>query len=185
MSSYYSRTGDDGETGLLGEGRVPKNHPKPTAFGAVEEASSALGLARAQSQSGEVQELVKGIQVDLYHLMAELAATDSQAERFRTINQTNVEALESYADSFGARIDLPGEFVLPGDTLSDAAFHLARTIVRRAEREVVNLSKIGGLVNDYIVPFLNRLSSLCFVLALYEVQLAGLDSPSLTKSGEL
>ena len=184
MSKYYTRKGDDGWTGLLGGERVPKNHPKPRAFGAVDEASAVLGLARAFSSSTRVQQVIKDVQLDMYHLMAELAATDSRVDKFRTISPEHVASLEAQIEAFGAQVDMPQAFVIPGDTHSSAAFHLARTTVRRAEREVANLAEHDGLSNPSILPFLNRLSSLCFVLSLYEEKSAGVDSPSTTKPEE-
>ena len=184
MSKYYTRKGDDGWTGLLGGERVPKNHPKPRAFGAVDEASAVLGLARAFSSSTRVQQVIKDVQLDMYHLMAELAATDSRVDKFRTISPEHVDSLEAQIEAFGAQVDMPQAFVIPGDTHSSAAFHLARTTVRRAEREVANLAEHDGLSNPSILPFLNRLSSLCFVLSLYEEKSAGVDSPSTTKPEE-
>ncbi|GAF89607.1 unnamed protein product, partial [marine sediment metagenome] len=97
-----------------------------------------------------------------------LAATDSQVDKFRTISPDHVDGLEAKIEAFGAQVDMPQAFIIPGDTQSSAAFHLARTIVRRAEREVVNLAEHDGLSNPSILPYLNRLSSLCFVLSLYE-----------------
>ena len=184
MPNYYTRKGDDGWTGLLGDERVPKNHPKPKAYGAVDEASAALGLAKAFSTSSQVQQVIKDVQMDMYHLMAELAATDSQVDKFRTISPEHVDGLEANIEAFGAQVDMPQAFVIPGDTQSSAVFHLARTVVRRAEREVANLAEHDGLSNPSILPYLNRLSSLCFVLSLYEVKSAGVGSPSTTKSEE-
>jgi cob(I)alamin adenosyltransferase len=120
----------------------------------------------------------------MYHLMAELAATDSRVDKFRTISPEHVDSLEAQIEAFGAQVDMPQAFVIPGDTHSSAAFHLARTTVRRAEREVANLAEHDGLSNPSILPYLNRLSSLCFVLSLYEEKSAGVDSPSTTKPEE-
>lgn len=181
MPKYYTRRGDDGRTGLLGDERVPKHHPKPNAYGAVDEASAALGLARAFSTSAQVQQVIKNVQLDMYHLMAELAATESRAEKFRMISPEHVDGLETEIEVFGSQVEMPQVFVIPGDTQSSAAFHLARTIVRRAEREVAKLVEHGGLSNPSILPYLNRLSSLCFVLSLYEIKSAGIESPSTTK----
>ncbi len=181
MPKYYTRSGDEGWTGLLGDERVPKNHPKTRAYGAVDEASAALGLARALSTSAQVRQVVKDVQIEMYHLMAELAATDLQADKFRKISLEHVEGLEAQIEVYGSQIDMPHTFVVPGDTQSSAAFHLARTAVRRAEREVADLAENDGLPNPSILSYLNRLSSLCFVLSLYEVKSAGIKSPSLTK----
>lgn len=178
---FYSATGDDGTTGLLGEGRVPKYHPQPEAFGAVDEASAALGAARAVMKDHEAAAVALQVQRDLYHLMAELAATPKAAPRFRKINAARVAWLEAQIDSYGARIPPMDEFVAPGDTFSGALLDLARTIVRRAERRVVKLRDDGLVSNNDLIRYLNRLSSLCFVLARCEDALGGADTPTLAK----
>lgn len=167
---WYTGAGDDGVTSLLGEGQVPKYHLQPEAFGTVDEASAALGLARAFSQIDEVQQVLLAVQRDLYHLMAELAATREAAARFRIIDRQRVDWLALQADEFGARIAMPREFVVPGDTRAGAFLDLARTIVRRAERVVAKLCDADLCDNSSVLPYLNRLSSLCFVLARLEDQ---------------
>ena len=167
---WYTGAGDDGVTSLLGEGQVPKYHLQPEAFGTVDEASAALGLARAFSQIDEVQQVLLAVQRDLYHLMAELAATREAAARFRIIDRQRVDWLALQADEFGARIAMPREFVVPGDARAGAFLDLARTIVRRAERVVAKLCDADLCDNSSVLPYLNRLSSLCFVLARLEDQ---------------
>jgi cob(I)alamin adenosyltransferase len=167
---WYTGAGDDGVTSLLGEGQVPKYHLQPEAFGTVDEASAALGLARASSQIDEVQQVLLAVQRDLYHLMAELAATREAAPRFRIIDPHHVDWLALQTDEFGARIAMPREFVVAGDTRAGAFLDLARTIVRRAERVVAKLCDADLCDNSSVLPYLNRLSSLCFVLARFEDQ---------------
>jgi cob(I)alamin adenosyltransferase len=180
-SSFYTGSGDDGFTGLLGEGRVPKYDSRPDAYGTLDEASSALGLARALAPSPDLKEVVVSIQRDLYHMMAEVAATPDQAEKFRRIDQARIDWLEEQIADFEDKVEMPKEFVLPGDTVPGAAFDLARTVVRRAERLVARLVHEDQLENDRLLVYLNRLSSLCFVLALYANHQAGMDKPSLAK----
>lgn len=165
---WYSATGDDGTTSLLGDVRVPKYHPQPDAYGTVDEASSALGLARALATQTEVRETVLAVQRDLYRMMSELAATPAAAAQFRFIDGERVSWLDESTDHFGAQVPMPREFILAGGTPAGAALDLARTIVRRAERLVVKLIDEGLCKNSEIVPYLNRLSSLCFVLARLE-----------------
>jgi cob(I)alamin adenosyltransferase len=181
MARFYTRIGDDGYTGVLGEGRIPKYHPVTEAVGAVDEATAALGLARASCRSAGSPDLLLAIQRDLYHLMSEVSATPENAARFRFIDSTRVAWLEAQVDDLTARITLPKEFIVPGDTPSGAALALARTIVRRAERQVARLYHEFGLENLDLLRYLNRLSSLCFVLELYENQTAGIDRPTLAK----
>jgi cob(I)alamin adenosyltransferase len=180
---YYTTDGDDGMTGLLGGGRVPKHHPQPEAFGAVDEASAALGAARAVMQDREAAGIVLQAQRDLYHLMAELAATPEAAPRFRRIDAERVAWLEAQTDAYGARIPPFDEFVTPGDSLPGALLDLARAIVRRAERRVVRLRDDGLIANNELIRYLNRLSSLCFVLARHEDALSGAAHPTLAKDG--
>jgi cob(I)alamin adenosyltransferase len=198
-SSFYTRTGDDGYSGLLGEGRVPKEDPRLEAVGAVDEANAALGVARALCQAPESADLLLQVQRDLYGLMAELAATPENAARFRVVNAERVAWLETQVDAVTAQVEVPKEFIVPGDTAEGAFLDLARTVVRRAERRVAELVHGGlenhelqnselqnsELQNSELLRYLNRLSSLCFVLELREHALAierggPLGSPKIT-----
>jgi cob(I)alamin adenosyltransferase len=179
MSSFFTGGGDDGYTGLLGQGRVPKYHIRPEAYGAVDEASAALGLARSSSLSEATRTSIQHIQRDLYRLMAELAATPDQAEQFRTINAQHVAWLEAQIDDLAGRIEMPKAFILPGDSPAGAALDLARVIVRRAERAVARLLHAGEISNAELLRYLNRLSSFCFVLELWENHQAGVAAPTL------
>jgi len=173
--------GDDGTTGRLGKGRLPKYHILIEAIGSIDEASAALGLARAQVQSSAVGELLLHVQKDLYHIMAELSATKENASRFRVIDPARLAWLEGEIDRYSQLVEIPDEFIVPGDTYSGAALALARTAVRRSERRVVELNQEEAFENGVILPYLNRLSSLIFVLELNENQASGLAGPTLAK----
>ncbi|PJH74606.1 MAG: ATP:cob(I)alamin adenosyltransferase [Anaerolineae bacterium CG_4_9_14_0_8_um_filter_58_9] len=173
MSPLFTRTGDDGTTGLLGEGRLPKSHPRLEALGTLDEASAALGLARSLCQAEQTGPLLVGVQRDLYALMAEVAATPENAAQFRSLDSGRVQWLESQAEAISALVPLPDEFILPGDSPGAAAMSLARTIVRRAERRLAGLLETGEIKNQILLQYLNRLSSLCFALELLENQQAG------------
>lgn len=173
MAPFYTRTGDEGTTGLLGEGRVPKFDLRIEALGALDEATSALGLARASSQTALTAPLLLQAQRHLYQLMAEVGATPENQPRFRAIGPEQVTWLETQTDSLEKNVTLPKEFILPGERPSSAALALARTIARRAERRVVELFHSGGLENPHLLAYLNRLSSLLFVLELVENAAAG------------
>lgn len=160
-------------TGTLGKIRLPKYHPRIEAVGTLDETSATLGLARALSHSPEVSEILIKVQRDLYSLMAEVAATSENATKFRTINADKVVWLEKQTDSFGERIEMPTEFILPGETKGGGALSVARTVLRRAERRVAELLDNGELENNELLRYLNRLSSLCFVLELAENQFEG------------
>ena len=167
MKNYYTSEGDDGTTGLLGEERVSKTHPRIQAVGAVDEASAALGLARAQANKPDLNQLVKNVQEDLYQIMTLLVLVKPNPEKFPDLQKSRVLWLEEKIEQFGEVIEPPSGFILPGETLPSAAFGLARTIVRRAERSVIQLDEDGNLESETILSYLNRLSSLCFTLELY------------------
>ncbi len=160
-------------TNLLGEGRVTKYHARIEAVGTLDESSAALGLARAQCLDPRSGSILLEVQRDLYKLMAEVAATPENAARFRFIDASRVKWLEEQTDALSQLVDMPKEFILPGDSLAGAALSVARTIVRRAERRVVELFDAEQLSNPELQRYLNRLSSLCFVLELLENKAAG------------
>lgn len=165
----YTRRGDDGTTGLLYGGRVPKDAPAPVACGDVDEAQAALGVARAAAPRGsEIDELLIGLQRDLWVLMAELAVAPEHRHRLvpatTQVTAAMVAALEPLIDDLGARFDPPTEFVLPGQTAVAAALDLARTVARRAERSAVAVAAPGSAV----VPYLNRLSDLLWTMARWQ-----------------
>ena len=178
---YYTTDGDDGTTGLLGKGRVQKYHPRPMAFGDVDEAQAALGMARAVMRDRSAAEVILQVQRDLYHIMAELAATLEAAPQFRTIDAARVAWLEQHTDAYGARISLPADFTVGGDSVSGAALDFARTVVRRAERHVVRLFDERMIENGELIRYMNRLSSLLYVLSRYEDALSGQSRVTLAK----
>ncbi len=173
MSPFYTRTGDEGTTGLLGEGRVPKFDLRIEALGALDEATATLGLARANVNAPQIAPLLLDAQRDLYKLMAEVGATPENAARFRYIDEARVLWLEEQTDALAKIVEMPREFIIPGETPASAAMALARTVVRRAERRVAELYHAGEMENTNLVAYLNRLSSLCFVLELLENQTGG------------
>jgi cob(I)alamin adenosyltransferase len=170
--SFYTRKGDDGRTALLGKGRVAKYHARMEALGALDESSAALGLARTAVHDPHCGPLLLEAQRDLYRLMAEVAATPESADQFR-FDAQRVEWLEEQTDALGKIVEMPKEFIVPGDTPSGAALSLARAVVRRAERRVVELFDGKEITNSALQQYLNRLSSLLFVLELLENQSAG------------
>jgi cob(I)alamin adenosyltransferase len=179
---FYSTTGDDGTTGLLGEGRVKKYHPRPEAYGTVDEAQAALGIARAEMLDQDAAAILLQAQRDLYHLMSELAATKEAASKFRFIDTGRVKWLEELTDFYGAKLNLPREFSVSGDSASGAYLDLARTIVRRAERLVVRLFDEQLVDNRELIRYLNRLSALCYVLSRYEDALSGHSTVTLART---
>jgi cob(I)alamin adenosyltransferase len=178
---HYTRTGDDGYTALLGEERVPKYSPRPEAYGTIDELSSALGLARATARAEHSRRILLDIQRHLYQMMTELATTPKTASRFPKTSGKDVTLLEQLIDELGQKIEMPKEFIVPGDTLASATLDLARTVTRRAERMVARMVHRGEFENAEVLRYLNRLSSLLFVLARYEDAVAGVNDVTLAK----
>ncbi len=181
MSPFYTRNGDEGNTGLLGEGRVPKFDSRIETLGTLDEATAALGLARSAVRAPQSAALILEAQRDLYKLMAEVGATPENAATFRSIDEARVRWLEEQTDTLTETVSMPREFIVPGENPASAAVSFARTMVRRAERHVVALYHNGGLENPSLLAYLNRLSSLCFALELLENQHAGQSTPLAKK----
>lgn len=166
----YTKRGDDGTTGLLYGGRVDKDDLRTEAYGTVDEACSALGLARAQlGDEPEMAAAVLAVQREMFVVGAQLAThTDhwpQLTDGVSRITPAMVDDLERRIDELTARYPLPEEFVVPGQRVAGAAVDLARTIVRRAERAAVALRRRDLLPDDLVVRYLNRLSDYLFVLA--------------------
>src|SRR5690242_5667320 len=170
----YTRTGDDGTTGLLFGGRVGKDEVGPEAYGAVDEAVSALGLARAEiDPDSPLHELLVQLQRELFVVGAELAtAPDNRAKlkpEISLVTAAMVERLEPIIDDVTGQFDAPQEFVLPGQNSVAAALDFARTVIRRAERVTVAATRVGWLgAQSQVVPYLNRLADLVYTLARWQ-----------------
>ncbi len=164
----YTKTGDEGKTGLLYGGRVWKDDPGPEAYGAVDEAVSALGVARALAQ-GDLAVQILGIERDLFVVGAELAtAPDKRTKLVDGVSLTTsamVEDLEHLIDRIVEAHPLPQEFVVPGENPLEAALEVARATVRRAERRVTTYARSGELDTSVVPTYLNRLADLLYVLA--------------------
>ena len=174
-TTWYTGTGDDGYTGVLGRERVPKYACRPEAYGTVDEASAVLGLARAQARQARTRELLLAGQRDLYYLMADLATLPETATRPPWLTSSRLDWLERCTEELGATIRMPKAFIVPGDSLAGATLEVARTVVRRAERLVARLTHCGEVRDDVPLKYLNRLSSLLFVLARSEDIAAGVE----------
>jgi cob(I)alamin adenosyltransferase len=167
--SIVTRGGDSGETSLLYGGRVPKDDLHTEAYGALDEAISALGLARASSTDESFASRLLALQRELFTVGAELATARGErhllAKHFAVVQSSMVDALEAEVHDLESRVPLPKAFVIPGGTVTAAAVDMARTFVRRAERRAVALRRAGELENPEVVRYLNRCSDLLFMLA--------------------
>src|SRR5262245_2455575 len=169
----YTRTGDDGSTGLLGSGRVRKDDARVEAYGSVDELNAALGVARALDAQAWLAAEIDGIQAKLFALGAELAATNAAAlASVERIADDDVAALERLIDRLEAELPPLRNFILPGGSALGAALHFARTVCRRAERRLVTL-QAGAAVEPLLVRYLNRLADLLFVMARWCNRRAG------------
>jgi cob(I)alamin adenosyltransferase len=178
MPRIYTKTGDDGTTGLLYGGRIPKDDPATEAYGTTDEAVAALGLARASVDPALAQEIL-ALQRELFVVGADLAANPSERAKLdpgvSLVSEEMTERLERRIDELVAERALPQAFVVPGANEGSAALDLARSVIRRAERHVVALEHEGRDVNPEVRRYLNRLSDLVFVLARRQ---AGEDEPT-------
>ena len=164
----YTRTGDEGETGLFGGGRVKKDHPRTAAYGDVDELNSVLGLARATDPAGLFDDLLETVQRDLFAIGGRLATPEpekvAKTMEKAVLPPERATSFERVMDDAERELPPLRAFVLPGGTPKAAALHLARTVCRRAERSVVHLAR-GDEVPPEILVYLNRLSDLLFTLA--------------------
>jgi cob(I)alamin adenosyltransferase len=169
LTRLYTRKGDDGGTGLGGGQRVAKDSARVAAYGTVDELSSAIGVALALGLSRRLAEVLPAIQNDLFNLGADLCFVEDDKQRLTLpqIEQRHVEALEHLIDDLTAIVGPLENFILPGGTPGAAELHLARTICRRAERDVVALSRTEP-IGRFVLAYLNRLSDALFAMARYE-----------------
>jgi len=165
----YTRKGDDGTTGLLFGGRVAKNTPQPTAYGSVDEAQAAIGVARAETEPGsELDGMLVHVQRELWVLMGELASAAENRGKLSPgetlVTADMVTHLERVIDNVNERFEPPTEFVVPGQTRIAALLDVARTVVRRAERETIDAT----VDDSKVLAYLNRLSDLLWTLARWQ-----------------
>lgn len=184
-SEFYTGRGDDGYSSLLGPDRVPKYDARLEAYGTVDEMQAVLGLARAGGCDARTHEILLAVQRDCYQMMAELAAAGWHRKSFAGgIAAAHVGQLEDWIGELEAQVDMPGGFVVPGDSRTGAALHLARTVCRRAERLVAQLDHKGLLTGSEALRYLNRLSSLLFAMACFEDQAATGSQPTMAREGD-
>jgi len=171
-SAVATGRGDDGTTGLLYGGRIGKDDPRTEAYGSIDEAVAALGLARVELDAAGLAELAASVlrwQRELFVVGAELATNPGAADRLTDgvtrVTEQMLDGVEQELAHWESRIEMPREFVVPGETRASAALELARTVLRRAERRVIALERAVEVESGWIVPYLNRLADLAWVLA--------------------
>ncbi|MEX2171818.1 MAG: cob(I)yrinic acid a,c-diamide adenosyltransferase [Pirellulales bacterium] len=174
----YTRTGDEGETGLLGGARVPKDHPRIRAVGTIDELNAIIGVARCQLGDGpepvaEIDLILGDIQHQLFDCGAELGAPDGTRRDAPLITEATIVGMERAIDRFEATLPPLREFILPGGCPAAAQLHVARCVCRRAERLLVTFGRTETLRVE-LMQYLNRLSDLLFVLARAANQAAGM-----------
>lgn len=169
----YTRTGDDGTTGLFSGGRVPKHHLRVESYGTIDELNSVLGIARALQLSNPADARVERVQHKLFHLGADLATPlDAPTSYVVRMEASTIIWLESEIDAMTDDLPPLRVFILPGGTPGAAQLHVARTVCRRAERLVMLLTEAEP-IGEYVLPYLNRLSDFLFTLARWENHQAG------------
>ena len=181
MTRIYTRKGDDGTTSLWYGGRVAKSDLRTEAYGALDEAASQLGAARALCGPGEAELAadILRLQDDLFIAGAELATAPEAAERLRDgvsrVTPEMAAELERAINRYMGRVELPPKFVIPGGTRLSAQLDVARAVIRRAERRTVALAEAGGLASEELLRFLNRASDAAYAMARF----ADVDEPEL------
>ena len=170
-SNLYTGTGDLGETGLFGGRRVRKDHPRVQAYGTIDELNAALGVTASLVRDRKLVATLQSIQNELFDIGAELASDQPVRRKARSastfeLGDTSVQELEALIDEYDARVPPLKTFILPGGTQAASAMHFARTVARRAEREVVTLAA-KERINPAIIVYLNRLCDLLFAFARY------------------
>jgi cob(I)alamin adenosyltransferase len=180
MSAFFTGEGDDGSTGLLGPGRIPKHDRRAEAIGVLDEAAAGLGLARALAEDPELGTILRTMQRHLYQVMAEVAAPGENARRFRQIGPAQVAWLEGEIERLSTEVEVPSGFVVGGETPAGGALDLARTVVRRAERRLSELIDQGEVENRDLLRYLNRASSICFLLILVSYRRRGI-APTMAR----
>lgn len=172
----YTRTGDDGTTGLGSGERVSKSAPRIEAYGLIDELNAQIGVVLAADPAGELIEPLRRIQHELLHAGAELCVPDSAGSKKPgpRIEQQHVAGLEQLIDQLSATLPPLRNFILPGGSVAAAHLHVARTICRRAERATIRLAQEEP-IGAHPIPYLNRLSDLLFVMARYQNKAAGVD----------
>ncbi|HEX6385763.1 MAG TPA: cob(I)yrinic acid a,c-diamide adenosyltransferase [Anaerolineae bacterium] len=178
LTKIYTRKGDEGTTSLGGRQRVAKDSARVSAYGSVDELNSVIGVALANGLSPRLAEVLPAIQNELFHLGSDLCFTEEDKQEYNIpqIEERHVVRLEQLIDEMTAVVGPLENFILPGGSVGAAYLHIARTVCRRAEREVVTLTREEA-VGPFVIKYLNRLSDALFVMARYENHERGTPEP--------
>ncbi len=178
LTKLYTRKGDGGETSLGGGQRVSKDALRIQAYGSVDELNTVIGLGLAHGLSERLETALPSIQNELFHLGSDLAFVEEDKEKIQLprIETLHIEKLEKLIDELNDVVGPLENFILPGGSLGAAYLHLARTVCRRAERDLVALARVEA-VGEFVQSYLNRLSDALFVMARYENKKRGVDEP--------
>jgi cob(I)alamin adenosyltransferase len=184
LDRIYTKTGDEGLTGLGGGQRVAKDSPRVSAYGTVDELNSQIGVALATGLTEKLTTELPRIQNELFDLGSDLCwpSDDPRRVRIPTVEARHVAALEALIEELNELVGPLTNFLLPGGSAGAAQLHVARTICRRAERETVTLAR-DEAIGEYVLAYLNRLSDALFVMARFENRERGVDEP-LWRPGE-
>lgn len=184
ITKVYTKTGDGGDTGLGGGQRVPKDSSRIEAYGTVDELNSALGVCRVHALEARTAEILERVQSELFDLGSDLCLLEEDKKKFQVpgIEARHIERLEKDIDEVNGPLPPLKEFILPGGTPGAAQLHVARTVCRRAEREVVRLAR-DEPVGAFTVVYLNRLSDLLFVASRAENRAKGAPEPLWRREG--
>jgi cob(I)alamin adenosyltransferase len=166
MARIYTKTGDKGETGLMGGARVSKDSIRVRAYGDIDELNAVLGMARGSTKDEEISSILGVLQRDLFTLGADLASPGDESRVVSRITNVMTAKLEENIDNLQQDLPPLRAFILPGGAETGALLHFARTVARRAERSIVALSK-AEKINENVIPYMNRLSDLLFVMARF------------------
>jgi cob(I)alamin adenosyltransferase len=178
LTKLYTRKGDDGTTALGSNKRVAKDSLRVEAYGTVDELNSVIGVALAHGLSARLVEMLSEIQNELFHLGSDLCFTEEDKQTFQIpeMEERHVTRLEAFTDEMSTTVGPLENFIQPGGSVGAANLHVARTVCRRAERQVVTLRREEA-VGPYVLAYLNRLSDLLFAMARYENKQRGVDEP--------
>ncbi len=177
----FTAKGDDGRSGLLGQGRYSKAGLRFEVLGSLDECSAVIGVAKSLITHQKVKNILTQVQRDLYHIMGEISILPGQKEIIAPMSQEYVTRIEGYIYSLNDEVKLPDGFILPGDTVQQALLDLARTVIRRAERRLIPLFEAGELENSAIRQYINRLSSLMYQLELSVNHWMGKEQATMAK----